>query len=180
MPSPLVNKVTVVHKQSNGVATAAAPDVCKTPAPNGPVPIPYPNVALSSDLADGTTTVKVAGNPVAVKDCSFSKSTGDEPGTVGGLASNVNRGKAKFVNYSFDVKLDGKNACRLGDPMTMNGNGPNTATPAEVQPSAIPGNIGKEDFDDLCRAFCWCDQGKNPDDIVKIEKVRVTVYGPMA
>lgn len=180
MSFTLVNGLSVVHKKSDGVATAAAPDVCKTPAPNGPVPVPYPNVATSSDLAGGTRTVKVEGNPVAVKDCSFSKSTGDEPGTVGGIASGVNRGKAKFVNYSFDVKLDGKSACRLGDPMSMNGNGPNTATPAEVQPSTIPGRIGQADFDDLCRAFCWCDAGKDPDDIVKIEKVNVQMPGPIA
>ena len=28
--------------------------------------------------------------------------------------------EAKFILFSFDVKMDGKNACRLGDKMTMN------------------------------------------------------------
>lgn len=167
----LVNGVSVVHKGSKGIATAAAPDVCKTPSPNGPIPLPYPNIAMSSDLADGTTSVEVEGNPVAVKDCSFATSTGDEAGSIGGVASSVTKGKAKFVSYSFDVMMEGKNVCRLGDPMTMNGNGPNTATPAEVQPSTIPGKIGESQFDDLCKAFCWCDQGKNPEDINKIIKV---------
>jgi hypothetical protein len=167
----LVNGRSVVHKGSNGVATASAPDVCKTPAPGGPVPLPYPNVALSSDLAGGTSSVRVEGNSVAVKDCCFATSTGDEPGTAGGVASGVNKGKAKFSGYSFDVKMEGRNACRLADPMTMNGNGPNTVTAAETQATAIAGKVGQADFDDLCRAFCWCDQGKDPDDIVRIEKV---------
>jgi len=167
----LVNQLSVVHKGSNGVATASAPDVCKTPSPGGPVPLPYPNVAQASDLVDGTTSVTVEGSPVAVKDSAFATSTGDEAGSAGGVVSGVTKGKAKFVNYSFDVKLEGKNACRLGDPMTMNGNGPNTATVAEMQASAIAGKIGQADFDDLCRAFCWCDQGKDPDDIVKVKKV---------
>ena len=167
----LVNQLSVVHKGSSGVAMASAPDVCKTPSPGGPVPLPYPNVAQSSDLVDGTTSVTVEGNSVAVKDCAFATSTGDEAGSAGGVASGVTKGKAKFVNYSFDVKVEGKSACRLGDPMTMNGNGPNTATAAETQASAIAGKIGRADFDDLCKAFCWCDQGKDPDDIVKVKKV---------
>jgi hypothetical protein len=171
----LVNKLSIVHKASSGVALASAPDVCKTPTPTGPVPMPYPNVAKSSDLTDGTKTVTVEGNSIAVKDCAFSTSTGDEAGSLGGIASGVTKGKAKFLNYSFDVAMEGKNACRLTDPMSMNGNGPNTVTAAETQPGTIPGTIGHSEFDDLCRAFCWCDQGKNPDDIVKIEKVP---YGP--
>ncbi|HTT70282.1 MAG TPA: DUF4150 domain-containing protein [Anaeromyxobacteraceae bacterium] len=167
----LVNALSVVHKGSDGVATASAPDVCQTPSPGGPVPLPYPDVAQSSDLADGTTSVAVLGNPVAVKDSCFATSTGDEAGSAGGVVSGVTKGKAKFANYSFDVKLEGKNACRLGDPMTMNGNAPNTATVAEVQANAIAGKIGQAAFDDLCRAFCWCDQGKDPDDLVKVRKV---------
>jgi uncharacterized Zn-binding protein involved in type VI secretion len=162
----LVNKLSVVHKGSNGVATAAAPDVCKTPSPGGPVPLPYPNVAKSSDLVDGTTTVKVQGNPVAVKECAFATSTGDEAGTAGGIVSGVTKGKAKFVNYSFDVKLEGKSACRLGDAMTMNGNGPNTLTPAEIQAN-LAATLGKDVTDLLCKAFCWCDKGKKGKDIIK-------------
>jgi hypothetical protein len=56
-----VNGLTLCHKGSDGVSTATIPDVCKTPAPGGPVPIPYPNVAKSSDLAKGTTTVSADG-----------------------------------------------------------------------------------------------------------------------
>jgi uncharacterized Zn-binding protein involved in type VI secretion len=166
----IISKLTVVHKSSQGIATASAPDVCKTSTPSGPVPMPYPNIAKSSDLTNGSTTVKIDGSPVAIKGCSFATSVGDEAGSLGGVASGITKGQAKFVNYSFDVKIDGKNACRLTDPMTNNGNGPNTVTAAETQPGAAapPGKLSPSDMDDLCRAFCWCDAGKDPDDIVKI------------
>src|SRR4030095_16651358 len=107
---------TLVHKNSSGMSIAF-PDVCKTPSPAGPVPIPYPNVAKSSDASDTSTTVKADGEGIMLKGSSFSSSTGDEAGSVGGVVSNVNRGKAMFVNYSFDVKIEGQNVPRKMDPM---------------------------------------------------------------
>ena len=120
MPTTIfANSMGISHKGSNAIS-AVFPDVCKTPTPGGPVPIPYPNVAKSSDLMQGTTTVKLQGMPAAVKGCSYMPSMGDEPGTAGGVISSKFKGKAEFVLYSFDVKLDGKNACRMGDLMTHN------------------------------------------------------------
>ena len=115
-----VNMLSVVHKDSGGVSPSF-PDVCKTPSPAGPVPIPYPNVAKSSDTAKGTKKVKCDGNPVCVKDSNFSTSVGDEAGTAGGgVVSNKTKGKAEFVNYSFDVKFEGKNVARSFDLMLHN------------------------------------------------------------
>ncbi|RJS21809.1 hypothetical protein DRW03_15835 [Corallococcus sp. H22C18031201] len=115
-----VNKMSVVTKDSGGVSTAF-PDVCKTPSPAGPVPIPYPNVAQSSDTDQGTKTVSVEGNPVCVKDSNFKTSSGDEAGTAGGgVASSKTKGKAEFVNFSFDVKFEGKNVARAMDLMLHN------------------------------------------------------------
>jgi hypothetical protein len=115
-----VNKMSVVTKDSDGITTAF-PDVCKTPSPAGPVPIPYPNISKSSDTAKGTKKVSVQGNPACVKDSNFSTSTGDEAGTAGGgVASNKTKGKAEFVNYSFDVKFEGKNVARALDLMLHN------------------------------------------------------------
>jgi hypothetical protein len=114
-----VNFLSVVHAGSNGV-TIAFPDVCKTPSPAGPIPIPYPNIAKSSDTAKGTTKVKCDGNPVCVKDSNFSMSTGDEAGTAGGVVSSKFKGKAEFVLFSFDVKFEGKNVCRAFDLMLHN------------------------------------------------------------
>ena len=115
-----VNAMTVVHAGSNGI-TNAFPDVCKTPAPPAPpIPIPYPNIAKSSDTASGASTVKCDGNPTCVKDSNFSMSTGDEAGSLLGVASNKIKGKAEFVNFSFDVKFEGKNVPRAMDLMLHN------------------------------------------------------------
>jgi len=115
-----VNKLSVIHKSSNGT-TIAFPDVCLTPAPPAPpVPIPYPNIAMSSDTAKGSKKVKGDGNPICLKDSNFSKSTGDEAGVNKGVASAKNMGKAEFVNYSFDVKVEGKNVPRALDLMLHN------------------------------------------------------------
>src|SRR5687767_14401524 len=115
-----VNNMSVVHAGSSGT-TIAFPDVCKTPTPAGPIPIPYPNIAMSSDTADGAKNVKCDGNPVCVKDSNFKMSTGDEAGSAGGgVASSKIKGKAEFVNFSFDVKFEGKNVPRAFDLMLHN------------------------------------------------------------
>ena len=115
-----VNFLSVVHRSSSGI-TIAFPDVCKTPSPAGPIPIPYPNIAKSSDTSKGTKKVKCDGNPVCVSDSNFMISTGDEGGTAGGgIISNKIKGKAEFVNFSFDVKFEGKNVARAFDPMIHN------------------------------------------------------------
>jgi hypothetical protein len=112
--------MSVVHAGSNGI-TSAFPDVCKTPAPPAPpIPIPYPNIAKSSDTAQGASTVKCDGNPVCVKDSNFMVSTGDEAGSLLGVASNKIKGKAEFVNFSFDTKFEGKNVPRAMDLMLHN------------------------------------------------------------
>jgi hypothetical protein len=116
-----VNKLSIVNADTNGV-TIAFPDVCKTPAPPAPfVPIPYPNIAKSGDMAKGTKKVKAEGKPVCTKDSNFSVSTGDEAGTAGGgIASSKIKGKAEFVNFSFDVQFEGKNVPRSFDLMLHN------------------------------------------------------------
>jgi hypothetical protein len=116
-----VNGLSLVHKGSGGVAMATVPDVCKTPSPGGPVPVPYPNIARSASLAKGSTTVKVdGGNSAANKGSEFSASSGDEAGTLGGVKSGVNMKEATWLTYSMDVKIEGKNAARLTDKMLMN------------------------------------------------------------
>lgn len=113
------NGMGISHKGS-GAKSIVAPDVCKTPAGPSVVPIPYTNMAQSADLVQGSKTVKINGQSVAIKGCSYGISTGDEPGSAGGVVSGKTKGKAEFVSYSFDVKIEGKNVCRNGDLMTHN------------------------------------------------------------
>ena len=114
-----VNSRGVVHKASGGMSIVF-PDVCKTPTPGGPVPIPYPNIGKSSDTSQGPKKVTTDQNMPMVKGAKYSRSMGDEAGTVGGVLSNVNMNVCEFLLYSFDVKFEGKNVCRLGDPMFHN------------------------------------------------------------
>ncbi len=109
----------VAHGGSNGMSIAF-PDVCLTPSPAGPVPIPYPNIARSADVSGGPTSVKVDGAMPATKGAQYAQSSGDEAGSAGGVASGSFKGAAEFVLYSFDVKFDGQNVCRLGDSLTHN------------------------------------------------------------
>ncbi len=130
-----INNLSVVHQSSNGI-TIAFPDPCLTPAPPAPpIPIPYPNIAQSADTAQGSKTVKADGNPICLKDSNFSRSSGDEAGTNKGVASGKNMGKAEFVNYSFDVKVEGKNVPRALDLMLHNDK--NTPPFPLIQPPLI-------------------------------------------
>lgn len=147
-----VNGMTVVHKTSGG-QVCFSPDVCLTPAPpGGPVPVPYPNIATSADTDKGSRTVKMDKNPIMLQGSVFSKSTGDEGGSCGGVASGVTKGKAEFINYSFDVKIEGKCVPRLGDQMIGNiGGSPNTPPMAEIQPpiAVQPARFTPDDMDEL-------------------------------
>ena len=114
-----VNSRGVVHKGSGGLSMVF-PDVCKTPAGPSPIPIPYPNIGQSSDTSQGPPSVKTDGQMPMVKGARYAKSAGDEPGSLGGVKSGVNRNVCEFLMYSFDVKFEGKNVCRLGDPLWHN------------------------------------------------------------
>jgi Domain of unknown function (DUF4150) len=112
---------SLVHKGSMGISTATLPDVCKTPSPGGPIPLPYPNISQSSSLDKGTTTVKADGGMmIAIKGSEFSLSNGDEAGTLGGVKSSTFMKESTWILYSFDVKIEGQNACRLTDKKFQN------------------------------------------------------------
>ena len=173
-----VNNLTVVHASSSGMAMSF-PDVCKTPSPAGPIPIPYPNIAQSSDTADGSSTVKVDGNPIMLKSSNFKMSSGDEAGSAMGVASNKIKGKALPINASFDVKVDGTNAFRLTDPMKTNADSsPNTVNPAEVQaPQVVLPLMSdecekvKEKKDEQGKEIAKKNSGMDPDHFSAIENI---------
>jgi hypothetical protein len=116
-----INDLTLVHKESGGVAKATLPDICLTPTGSGPVPRNYSNTAYSTDIAKGTVTVTAdGGNMCAHRGSEFSKSIGDEAGSLGGVISGTNLAEATWLTWSPDVFLEGLNACRLTDKMLMN------------------------------------------------------------
>lgn len=137
MPTVAVNPPkTPVTKGSNGIATATMPNICKMPGPPAPfVPTPLPNIGQSDKSPkDHSTTVKIEGQPVAIRGASFG-STGDiaSKGTGGGIVSNNVEGPTKFIGPgSLNVQIEGKNVHLLSDPMMNNcgpsGSPPNAAT----------------------------------------------------
>ncbi len=150
----IINSMTVSHKGSNGLSIAF-PDVCKTPVLGVPVPIPYPNIAMSSDLKKGSKKVKCDKQKVVLKSSKIKRSMGDEVGVQKGIISNKQMGKAKFANYSFDVKFEGKNVCRLLDPTTQNRSSLNTLAMAHLQ---APATASAGEADTINAA---CDEVKN-------------------
>lgn len=129
-----VNGRTVVHKDSGG-KSIAGPDVCLTPCGPSMVPIPYVNMAKSADMVNGAKTVFADGHPLGHEKSYFSTSTGDEAGTGKGVASGTNKGIAEFINFSFDVSVEGKGVVRAFEQMVHNNK--NTPPTVLLQPPAV-------------------------------------------
>jgi hypothetical protein len=121
------NGRSILHKGHGMTHTCAPPDVCKTPSPGGPVPIPYVNVGMDSNITGGAESVTIEGNPVANTEARIATTSGDEPGTVGGLISSKFKGTVTWKTGSLDVKAEGKSVVRFLDTGLHNGNTFNVA-----------------------------------------------------
>lgn len=121
------NMMEVSCKAAAGKSICAFPDVCMTPpmtpaTPPG-VPIPYPNTGMASDCTSGSSTVKISGQEVMLKNKSyFKRSMGDEAGAAPkkGVVTSANMGKVYFTMWSMDVKVEGENVVRMMDMTTHN------------------------------------------------------------
>jgi hypothetical protein len=153
---------SILHKGHGMSHTCAVPDVCKTPSPGGPVPLPYVNVAMDSDLTDGAETVQIEGNPAATVNAKISTSSGDEAGSVGGIISSKFKGTMTWTMGSLDVKAEGAGVVRFLDTAFHNGNTFNVAFK----------NLGKtgvayaDDFDGKCPI---CNKGPKDHRIFETE-----------
>ena len=128
MTTVFANGLSIIHQGDGMTHTCPIPDVCKTPTPAGPVPVPYVNIAMSSNLTAGSTTVKIAGSPVALESSNIPMSSGDEAGSAGGVISGKFAGKLTWTTSSPNVKFEGKGVCRFTDVAQHNGNTGNTFT----------------------------------------------------
>lgn len=127
MTTVYANGFSITHKGDGQVDVAAPPDVCKTPSPGGPIPVPYVNIAKTSDLTKGSTSTSIEGNPAALESSQLMLSSGDEAGTLGGVISNKFKGQAGWTTFSSDVEIEGKGVVRFSDVVQQNGNTYNTA-----------------------------------------------------
>ena len=130
MGNVVINGRTAVHAGSGGTLTTV--DVCKTPRKCRAVA--YTNIAKSTDSASTASTVIINGNPACHKNSNFAVSTGDEPGSCGGVSSGTIKGMAEFVTWSPNVFIEGIPAVRQNDLMVSNNR--NTPPAPLMQPGA--------------------------------------------
>jgi hypothetical protein len=120
---------------NGGGQCAGFPDVCKTPTPGGPVPMPYPNIAMLVQAKGSSCSkkVKILNKKTATKKTEISMSSGDEAGCAGGgVVSNKFKGPAQFKKGSSKVKAEGSPVAHLTSMVGLNG-GANANFPAGVQ-----------------------------------------------
>lgn len=115
----------------------AFPDVCKTPSPGGPVPIPYPNFGQVMQVQKTATKVKFCNKEVATKKSEMPMSQGDEPGVAGGVVSNVNMNKVIYRKCSSKVKAMGQQVAYLTSMTGQNGNNANMPAGNQIAPSQV-------------------------------------------
>jgi len=136
MADVFANGLEVSGKAVSAKTIAAFPDVCFTPPENPAtppgVPVPYPNFGLAGETEQGSSTVKVKGEIINLKNKSdLSKTTGDEAGAAAkkGLITSQNKGKAYFKMWSPNVKAEGEPVTRMTDITTDNHGSPLSNTP---------------------------------------------------
>ena len=143
MGNVVINGRTAVHAGSGGVLNTV--DVCKVP--DKCRPNTFNNVAQSTNTAQAAGSVKINGNPACHKDAIFAISSGDEPGSCGGVSSGTIKQKAEFITFSANVFFEGIPAVRQNDLMVSNNR---NTPPAPVQqpgagqpPSLSPQGAGE-------------------------------------
>ncbi|MFO1049132.1 MAG: DUF4150 domain-containing protein [Geminicoccaceae bacterium] len=121
------NMWEIAAKSGMNKSIAQFPDVCLSPPspPAGPLPVPYPDTAFSSDLKEGSKTVEIGGKPSALAHQSYYQppALGNEAATRSFGASVITHqitGKTYFQAWSMDVQFEGKNVCRHIDLTTSN------------------------------------------------------------
>lgn len=114
----------------------AFPDVCKTPSPAGPVPIPYPNKASVSGATDCAANVKIENKETVTVASKIPTSSGDEAGSAGGgVVSNGIKGEVSFKLGSSKVKAGGKKVVYVTCMTGHNGSNANMPAGAQLSPS---------------------------------------------
>lgn len=108
------------NTQMGGMAIAF-PDVCKTPTPVGPVPIPYPNMAMGTTRVPPCFKVFISGTPAHNMNTMGTISNGDNAGVAGGVASQMVMGPDRHLMGSFPVLLQGMPATKMTSMTGQNG-----------------------------------------------------------
>jgi hypothetical protein len=107
---------------SLGGMNFAMPDVCLTPSPVGPIPIPYPNFALGPTALPPTASLKhlITMMPAHNLCTTIPMSMGDNTGVAGGVMSGLMMGPSRPILGSFKVFTSGLPATRWLGPNMQN------------------------------------------------------------
>ena len=110
------------------------PDVCLTPSPAGPVPIPYPNIAPGPTTIPAQVKVMYFFTPAHNLMSVAPLTNGDNAGVATGVASGTVMGPRRHLLPSVTTLLSGMPATRLTSVGITN----NTNCPqARIAPSQV-------------------------------------------
>jgi len=89
------------------------PDVCLTPSPVGPVPIPYPNIAMGPTAVPSQVKVLIMAMPAHNMSTTIPLTNGDNAGVSMGVASGTVMGPSRHLTAAFTVLVGGMPATRM-------------------------------------------------------------------
>jgi len=89
------------------------PDVCLTPSPAGPVPVPYPNIAMGPTAVPNVPNILFMGTPAHNLGTTIPLTNGDNAGLATGVASGTVMGPSRHLTGAFSVLVKGMPATRL-------------------------------------------------------------------
>jgi hypothetical protein len=112
----------------------AFPDVCLTPTPAGPVPIPYPNIAMGPMGVPAAYNILFMCAPAHNMSTTVPLSNGDNAGVATGVASGMVMGPDRHLTAAFTVLVDGMPATRLTSVSLQNST---NAPGARIVPSQV-------------------------------------------
>jgi hypothetical protein len=119
-----------------GVMNFAFPDICNVPTPAGPIPTPFPNIAMSVTHIPSQFQVIIGGGLAENLLTSGTISNGDQAGLAMGVASGLIMGPDRPITSSLKTFYGGIPATRLTSLQGQNGVSPNivgaSLTPAQV------------------------------------------------
>ena len=126
-----------VNTQMGGMCLGF-PDVCSTPTPAGPIPIPYPNIATGVTAAPPSAALKVLVSCMPAHNMSTvgTISNGDNGGVAMGVMSGMVMGPSRHLLGSFTTIVGGSPATKMTSMSDQNGMSLNipgmTIAPAQV------------------------------------------------
>ncbi len=100
------------NAQMMGTDTAF-PDVCLTPSPAGPVPIPYPSIAMGPMAVPNVPNILFMGTPAHNLGTTIPMTNGDNAGLATGVASGTVMGPSRHLTGAVSILIKGMPASRM-------------------------------------------------------------------